>query len=94
MLGDQAMLVIGASAAEEAHAFRKLLPHSWFLVPGMGAQGGSASQALAGCRKDGLGSLVVSSRSLLYPSKQDPVYENNPQEFIRGKINEMTKALQ
>jgi orotidine-5'-phosphate decarboxylase len=85
--------VVGAMAADEAQALRRLLPQAWFLVPGMGAQGASARQALAGRRSDGLGSLVVSSRSLLFPKQHDKAYERNPEAFIREQITDMAKLL-
>jgi len=59
--------VVGAFAADEARALRARMPQAWFLVPGVGAQGGGVAQALAGRRADGLGSLVVSARGILYP---------------------------
>ena len=85
--------VVGAMAAAEAQELRSLLPQAWFLVPGMGAQGASAGQALAGRRSDGLGSLVVSSRSLLFPKQYNKAYEQNPEAFIREQINAMAKLL-
>jgi len=59
--------VVGAQAHAEAPAIRDAMPGGWFLVPGVGAQGGNAAEGLAGARADGLGALVVSSRGLLYP---------------------------
>ena len=59
--------VVGAQVHKEAAELRGDMPGAWFLVPGVGAQGGAAAEALAGARPDGLGSLVVCSRSLLYP---------------------------
>lgn len=59
--------VVGAFAADEAQALRARMPEAWFLVPGVGAQGGGVAAALAGRRADGLGSLVVSARGILYP---------------------------
>lgn len=70
--------VVGASASDDARRLRALLPQAWFLVPGLGAQGGTAAQALAGARADGLGALPVASRSVLFapaggPPDADPV---------------------
>lgn len=64
--------VVGASASEEARTLRARMPGAWFLVPGVGAQGGTARQALAGARADGLGALPVASRSVLFPPKDAP----------------------
>ena len=42
------------------------MPHAWFLIPGVGAQGGLASDTAAAFDKDGLGAVVSSSRGILY----------------------------
>lgn len=56
--------VIGATHPAEAAELRSLMPHAIFLVPGFGAQGGSASEALAGQIAPGKGVLVNMSRGL------------------------------
>ena len=60
------MIVAGATAPAEARRLRAALPHCPFLVPGYGAQGASAAEALAASR-DGQGVVVNSSRAVLYP---------------------------
>jgi len=57
--------VVGATYPDEARHLRALMPDQFFLVPGYGAQGGSAADALAGRRPDGRGILVNSSRAIL-----------------------------
>jgi len=57
--------VVGATYPEQARRLRTLMPETLFLVPGYGAQGGSASDALSGRRGDGSGVLVNSSRAIL-----------------------------
>jgi orotidine-5'-phosphate decarboxylase len=63
--------VVGATYPEQAVRVRAALPRSLFLVPGYGAQGGSARDALQGFVRgpDGRfeGGFVSSSRALLYP---------------------------
>jgi orotidine-5'-phosphate decarboxylase len=64
------MVVAGATWPREAKALRAILPHSLFLVPGYGAQGASAADAVAGFVRgpQGLeGGVVSSSRAILYP---------------------------
>jgi orotidine-5'-phosphate decarboxylase len=64
------MAVAGATYPEEARALREAMPEALFLVPGYGAQGASATDAVAGFVKSprGLeGGIVNSSRALLYP---------------------------
>jgi orotidine-5'-phosphate decarboxylase len=58
--------VVGATAKDEIAKLRAMMPHCMFLVPGYGAQGGTASD-IAGCFKsDGTGALVTASRSVIY----------------------------
>jgi orotidine-5'-phosphate decarboxylase len=64
------MAVAGATYPEEARTLREALPHSLFLVPGYGAQGASAADAVAGfvTNAKGLeGGVVNSSRGVTYP---------------------------
>lgn len=64
------MAVAGATYPDEARALRAALPTSLFLVPGYGAQGASAADAVAGFTRGahGLeGGVVSSSRAILYP---------------------------
>jgi len=58
--------VVGATYPEEAVSLRKLMPRSYFLVPGYGAQGGGAKDILPCFNADGLGAIVNSSRGILY----------------------------
>ena len=43
----------------------EFLPHTYFLVPGYGAQGGKASDVAKSFNKDGLGAIVNASRSIM-----------------------------
>lgn len=66
---DRIGLVVGATAPAELRRVRELVPEAPILVPGVGAQGGSAADAIAAAWT-GPGSLVVSaSRSVLYASE-------------------------
>lgn len=58
--------VVAATHPEHLHRLRAELPHSWLLVPGYGAQGGTAARVAAALRPDGLGALITASRSLTY----------------------------
>ena len=64
------MLVAGATGPDEARKLRTLAPDALFLVPGYGAQGGGAADALAGFAEvDGRleGGVVNASRSVTFP---------------------------
>ena len=56
--------VVGATYPDHAVALRERMPDTVFLVPGYGAQGASAVDAVAGLRADGRGVLVSSSRGI------------------------------
>jgi orotidine-5'-phosphate decarboxylase len=56
--------VVGATHPDELPQLRRLLPRVPFLVPGYGAQGGSAADTAAAFRADGLGAIVNSSRGI------------------------------
>jgi orotidine-5'-phosphate decarboxylase len=64
------MIVAGATYPDEARVLRTVLPDALFLVPGYGAQGASAADAIAGFVARGPrreGGVISSSRALLYP---------------------------
>lgn len=58
--------VVGATYPHELAALRKALPHTLFLVPGYGAQGGGAKGVAGAFDPDGCGAVVNSSRAILY----------------------------
>lgn len=60
------MMVVGATAPEEARAVRALAPKALFLVPGYGAQGAGAADSCAGL-VEGQGGVVSASRSVNFP---------------------------
>jgi len=58
-------LVVGATFPEAVARVRAAAPNAWFLVPGIGAQGGDLETTLAaGLRADGMGAIVNASRSI------------------------------
>lgn len=58
--------VVGATYPEELKNVRKSNPNTYFLVPGYGAQGGTAKDVANAFNNDGLGAIVNSSRGILY----------------------------
>ena len=63
--------VVGATYPEQLKAIRKTAPHTYFLIPGYGAQGGKAEDIALGFDKNGLGGIVNASRSLMCAYKSD-----------------------
>jgi len=56
--------VVGATHPAELATVRRLLPEAIFLIPGYGAQGGTAADCAAAFRADGLGAVINSSRGI------------------------------
>lgn len=57
--------VVGATYPAQLAELRAAMPHTFFLVPGYGAQGGSAKDVAGAFDQDGLGAIINSSRSIL-----------------------------
>ena len=62
------MYVVGATKAEYFTEIRKIVPDSFLLVPGVGAQGGSLSEVCKYGMNDTIGLLINSSRGIIYAS--------------------------
>ncbi|WP_286919331.1 orotidine-5'-phosphate decarboxylase [Flavobacterium sp. UBA4197] len=62
------MYVVGATKAEYFTEIRKIIPDSFLLVPGVGAQGGSLSEVCKYGMNDNVGLLINSSRGIIYAS--------------------------
>lgn len=57
--------VVGATYPEQIRQLRKLLPNTFFLIPGYGAQGGTAENLKAAFDENGIGGIVNSSRRVI-----------------------------
>jgi orotidine-5'-phosphate decarboxylase len=66
---EQLMFVLGATKTEFLERVRKAAPDSFFLVPGVGAQGGSLEDVLTKATNKDYGVLVNSTRGIIYQSK-------------------------
>ena len=71
--------VVGATYREQLEELRKIMPHSYFLIPGYGAQGGKAEDIALGF-KNGIGGIVNSSRGLMCAYKSDRWKEKYSEE--------------
>ena len=63
--------VVGATYPEQLKQIRETAPHTYFLIPGYGAQGGKAEDIAYGFDQNGLGGIVNASRSLMCAYKSD-----------------------
>jgi len=63
--------VVGATYPEMGKVLRKIMPKTYILVPGYGAQGGKAKDLKVFFNEDGLGAIINSSRGIIAAYKQD-----------------------
>ena len=90
--------VVGATHPKQAADLRKALPHTFFLVPGYGAQGATAQDLKGVFNKDGIGGIVNSSRGIT-GAWASPKYSRDfpPGEFAqaaRAALLDMRKDLE
>ncbi|HMI07008.1 MAG TPA: orotidine-5'-phosphate decarboxylase [Flavobacterium sp.] len=76
------MYVVGATKAEYFTEVRKIVPNSFLLVPGIGAQGGSLSEVCQYGMNENVGLLVNSSRAIIYASNGTDFAEKARAEAI------------
>lgn len=86
------MYVVGATRAEGIGEVRKLVPNHFFLVPGVGAQGGSLNDVADYGWNDDCGLLVNSSRGIIYASNESDFAEKAA-EAARSLQEQMAKIL-
>ena len=76
--------VVGATYPEMSRILRNLMPHTYFLVPGYGAQGGTAEDLKHCFNKDGLGAVVNSSRGIIAAYKQEKYKKFGAENFAEA----------
>lgn len=76
--------VVGATYPEMSKILRKLMPRTYFLVPGYGAQGGTAADLRPCFNEDGLGAVVNSSRGIIAAYKQEKYKQFGPEHFAEA----------
>jgi orotidine-5'-phosphate decarboxylase len=82
------MLVVGATCPEEMAELRRAHPALWFLVPGIGAQGGDLDDTLAaGLNAAGTGLLINSSRGIIYAGGSESGAIREAAATLREAIN-------
>lgn len=89
--------VVGATYPEQLSEMREAMPHCWLLVPGFGAQGGSAADVAGAFHGNGLGALVNSSRAIIFAHQRPPYEERfgakNWQRAVESAAQDMVAAL-
>jgi len=84
--------VVGATSPQELTHLRTMMPHVPFLVPGYGAQGGSAADCKGAFNSNGLGAVINSSRGITFPFKPDDLYwEDKIVHAAKKAASELTR---
>ena len=84
--------VVGATYPAQLAELREAMPHSWFLVPGYGAQGGSAADVVPAFDSQGLGAIVNNSRGIIFAHARKEFAHLPPerwQEAVEAATREM-----
>lgn len=77
------MYVVGATKAEYFAEIRRIVPNHFFLVPGVGAQGGNLSEVCAYGMNDEVGLLINSSRAIIYASSGNDFAQKAREEALK-----------
>ncbi|MCU0710355.1 MAG: orotidine-5'-phosphate decarboxylase, partial [Pirellula sp.] len=85
--------VVGATYPEQLAAMRALMPSAWILIPGYGAQGGSASDVRHGMDDRGLGAIVNSSRGIIFAFQQPKFAASDWKQSVRNATLAMIEDL-
>ncbi len=86
------MYVVGATKAEYFTEIRKIVPNSFLLVPGVGAQGGSLAEVCKYGMNENVGLLINSSRGIIYASNEINFAEKAREEALKLQV-EMNEIL-
>jgi orotidine-5'-phosphate decarboxylase len=85
--------VVGATFPHEARDLRRLMPHAIILVPGYGAQGGTAEGAAACFNQDRRGAVVNASRSIIYPHDRQDISREEFKQTVRNSAENMRREI-
>jgi orotidine-5'-phosphate decarboxylase len=89
--------VVGATYPAQLAELRRLMPHTWFLVPGFGSQGGTAADVAAAFDFGGLGAIINNSRGIIFahgkPKFATRFGADRWQEAIEAATREMIEQL-
>jgi orotidine-5'-phosphate decarboxylase len=89
------MYVVGATKAEYFAEIRKIVPNSFLLVPGIGAQGGNLQDVCKYGMNNSIGLLINSSRAIIYASSGENFTEKAREEAlkIQSEMSEILKEV-
>ncbi|GIW97523.1 MAG: orotidine 5'-phosphate decarboxylase [Pirellulaceae bacterium] len=85
--------VVGATYPEQLAQLRQTMPRTWLLIPGYGAQGGSADDVAGAFDRRGLGAVVNSSRGIIFAYRQSASSHRDWQDAVAQAAETMRRAL-
>lgn len=85
--------VVGATYPKQLSELRKKLPHTFFLVPGYGAQGGGAKDVAGAFDERGLGAIINSSRGIMCAYKKEGCDERDYAKAARREALRMKEDI-
>jgi len=85
--------VVGATYPKQLQSMRERMPSTWILIPGYGAQGGSAQDVKLGFDSSGLGAIVNSSRGIIFAYEQQRFQADCWTKSVRNATLDMIEAL-
>jgi orotidine-5'-phosphate decarboxylase len=85
--------VVGATYPAQLSELREAMPHTWFLVPGFGSQGGTARDVAAAFDTKGLGAIVNNSRGIIFAHRSKQYAERFGSAKWQQAVEAATKDM-
>ena len=85
--------VVGATYPEQLAKLRRAMPHTWFLVPGFGSQGGTAADVGAAFDSQGLGAIINNSRGIIFAHRQPAFAERFGSSRWQDAVDAATREM-
>jgi orotidine-5'-phosphate decarboxylase len=85
--------VVGATYPAQLAALRREMPHAWFLVPGYGSQGGTATDVAPAFDASGLGAIVNNSRGIIFAHQRPEYAHTSGPSRWQDAVDAATRAM-
>ncbi len=85
--------VVGATYPEQLAELRQAMPHTWFLIPGFGAQGGTAKDCATAFDSQGLGAIINNSRGIIFAHERAEYKQRFGPSQWQNAVEAATKSM-
>lgn len=85
--------VVGATYPEQLAELRAAMPHTWFLVPGFGSQGGAAKDVAPAFDANGMGAVINNSRGIIFAHAKKEYAEKFGDQHWQKAVEAATKEM-